>query len=147
LAEVVLRPAGAADAGFIRKLILEVGINPVGLDWRRFIIAVDETGKPVGCGQLKPHGKEVLELASLAVIPGQQGSGIGSAIAARLIESAPRPLYLMCQARLRSYYEKFGFRSLELEEMPRYYRRIKKVLQVYERFAGPDDTVLVMKLQ
>ena len=39
--EVILRPATAADFPAIRALIRRVRINPYGLDWRRFLVAVD----------------------------------------------------------------------------------------------------------
>ena len=55
-----LRSATAADFPAIRKLIWQVGINPIGLDWRRFVLAVDEEGRLLGCGQIKPH-REALE--------------------------------------------------------------------------------------
>jgi hypothetical protein len=45
-----LRPATRADAGVIRSLIHTVGINPIGLNWRRFILAVDERDVMLGCG-------------------------------------------------------------------------------------------------
>jgi hypothetical protein len=46
-----LRAATASDAGAIRLLIFRVGINPRDLDWRRFLVAVDEAGKLIGCGR------------------------------------------------------------------------------------------------
>src|SRR3989304_5329525 len=67
--ELRLRPETAADAGAIRSLIFRVGINPRGLDWRRFQVAVDPGGRLVGCGQVKPHADGSRELASIAVPP------------------------------------------------------------------------------
>ncbi len=64
----------------IKDLIHRVGINPMDLDWHRFVIAVDGSGKMLGCGQLKPHGKDVIELASIAVEPPYQHQGIARVI-------------------------------------------------------------------
>jgi N-acetylglutamate synthase-like GNAT family acetyltransferase len=68
-----LRRARQPDAPAIRRLIRQVGINPLGLDWRRFLIAVDAGGQLVGCGQVKPHADGSLELASIAVQPAWRG--------------------------------------------------------------------------
>ncbi len=141
-----LRPAEEHEAGTIRALIHEVGINPTGLDWRRFVVAVDPDGKVLGCGQLKPHG-EVVELASLAVVPGYQGQGIGRGLIEHLLASGPRPLYLMCRAPLGPLYEKFGFRALDVNGMPRYFKRIAQLAGWATTLTGAGDGLLIMKLQ
>lgn len=129
---VIFRKAEQQDAGKIRALIFRVGINPAGLDWRRFLVAVDETGQIVGCGQIKPHGDGTRELSSIAVLPGRQKEGIGTAIVNRLLAENELPLYLTCMARLQPYYEKFGFRTLGEEEMPPYYRRIYRIFRFFK---------------
>jgi hypothetical protein len=43
-----LRPAMEADFPAIKALIHQVGINPMGLAWPNFILAVDEAGAMVG---------------------------------------------------------------------------------------------------
>src|SRR5512146_1123810 len=131
-----LRPATAQDFPAIRELIRLVGINPMSLDWRRFVIAVDGSDRLLGCGQLKPHGKDVIELASLAVQPDQRNHGIARAIIEELLQRAPRPLYLMCRAELGPFYQKWGFRSLEAHEMPPYFRRIARLAGMFAPLAG-----------
>ena len=64
--EYHLRPATPADAARIRRIISLVHINPTALDWHRFILAVDQAGSVIGCGQVKPHTGGLQELASLA---------------------------------------------------------------------------------
>ncbi len=141
-----LRAATEQDFPAIRRLIHEVGINPMSLDWQRFVIAVDETGRLLGCGQLKPHGKEVVELASLAVQPDRRGEGIARAIIETLLPRAPRPLYLICRAELGPFYQKWGFRSLEQREMPPYFRRLARLASVFAPLAGEGGRMLVMEL-
>ena len=119
-----LRDAFQSDADSITELIHRVNINPTGLDWRRFIVAVDEAGRLVGCGQMKPHRDGTRELASIAVQPERQGQGIGHALIERLLTQNPRPLYLMCRANLEPYYRKFHFQVVNSKEMPRSYRFI-----------------------
>ena len=142
-----IRPAREIEAGQIRDLIYLVGINPVGLDWKRFVVAVNDRDEMIGCGQLKPHGKEILELASIAVYPEHQGKGVARAIIEHLLKDSPRPLYLMCESSLGLLYEKFGFRAIAYEEMPRYFQRISKLAGLVTTLARREERLLVMKLQ
>jgi N-acetylglutamate synthase-like GNAT family acetyltransferase len=142
-----LRPARETESTQIKNLIHLVGINPMGLDWKHFIVAVNDQDEMIGCGQLKPHGKEILELASLAVYPEQQGKGIARALIEYLLKTSPRPLYLMCESSLGPLYEKFGFRGISYEEMPRYFQRISKLAGLVTTLARREERLLVMKLQ
>jgi len=120
---VWLRRATAADQAAIAALIRAARLNPFNLDWRRFVVAVED-GRVVGTGQVKPHGDGARELASIAVAPERQGRGIGGAIVATLIALEPPPLYLYCAEYNERYYLRFGFRPLAPAEMPRSLRRI-----------------------
>jgi len=119
----------------------------MGLDWKRFIVAVNDQEEVIGCGQLKPHGKEILEMASIAVFPEYQGRGVGRAIIEHLLKDSPRPLYLTCVSTTGPLYEKFGFVSLTNEEMPRYYQRLSKLAMALMSLANRNHKLLVMKLQ
>jgi N-acetylglutamate synthase-like GNAT family acetyltransferase len=142
-----LRPARESESARIRDLIHLVGINPMGLDWRRFVVAVDERDEMLGCGQIKPHGKEILELASIAVYPEYRGRGIARAIIEHLLANSPRPLYLTCRSPLGPLYEKFGFRTIEYNDMPRYFQHISRLAGLAFRLALKGEHLLVMKLQ
>jgi len=144
-----IRPARETDLPAIKELIYSNEINPMGIAWQRFIVATGPDGKVIGCGQLKPHRKEILELASLAVISEYRNQGIARAIIEHLLADSPRPLYLMCRSRLEPLYEKFGFRAIAYEEMPRYFQRISKLAGWVETVAkfGEGDGLSVMKLQ
>lgn len=142
-----LRPARETDSSQIKELIHLVGINPMDLDWRRFIVAVNDQDEMIGCGQLKPHGKGILELASLAVYPEHRGKGIGRAMIEHLLKDSPRPLYLMCESSNGPLYEKFGFREISYEEMPRYFQRIAKLAGLVTTLARREERLLIMKLK
>jgi N-acetylglutamate synthase-like GNAT family acetyltransferase len=144
---VTIRPAREKESRQIHELIHLVGINPMGLDWKRFVVAVNDQDEMIGCGQLKPHGQEVLELASIAVYPEHQGKGVARAIIEHLLKDSPRPLYLMCESSLGPLYEKFGFRGISYEEMPRYFQRISKLAGFVTTLAQREERLLVMKLQ
>jgi N-acetylglutamate synthase-like GNAT family acetyltransferase len=142
-----LRPARETESAQIKALIHLVGINPMDLDWKRFVVATNDQDEMIGCCQLKPHGKDILELASLAVYPEQRGKGVGRALIEYLLKASPRPLYLMCESSLGPLYEKFGFREIPYGEMPRYFQRISKLAGLVTTLARREERLLVMKLQ
>jgi amino-acid N-acetyltransferase len=145
MAAFTLREATESDARQIKDLIHLVGINPMGLDWKRFIVAVDARDQVIGTGQLKPHGTDILELSSIAVKPEHRGEGIARAIIEHLLKDGLRPLYLTCMPPLGPFYERFGFVSLPYDEMPRYFQRLSKLAQMVMTLAG--EKLLVMKLK
>lgn len=128
MAEFRLRPAAQADSESIRQIIRQTRLNPVGLDWRRFLIVETPDGDFAGCGQIKPHRGEILELASLAVAEPYRGQGIARLVIRRLLADEPsRPIYLTCRSELGEFYKRFGFRALALAEMPPYYRWLSRL--------------------
>lgn len=142
-----LRSAFESESDQIKELIHRVGINPMGLDWKHFIVAVQENGQVVGCGQIKPHGGDIRELASIAVQPEFQGQGIARAVMEKLISETPKPLYLMCISTLESFYIKFGFFPLTYGQMPRYFQRIHKVFQMAGKFRKGGEELSIMKME
>jgi amino-acid N-acetyltransferase len=146
LTEFSLRPATSSDFKAIRSLIHQAGINPLDLNWRRFILAVDPANDILGCGQLKPHSDGSIELASIAVKENYRGVGIGKKIIEYLISTSPtETLYLTCRAGLGGYYEKFGFINLSFEEMPRYFRRVYRVFIFLKKARLLHENLLVMR--
>jgi N-acetylglutamate synthase-like GNAT family acetyltransferase len=143
----VLRHARESESRQIKDLIHLVGINPMGLDWKRFIVALDAGDRVIGTGQLKPHGKDILELASIAVSPDHRGEGIARAIIEFLLKDSPRPLYLTCLSTMGLLYEKFGFTSLPYEDMPKYFQRLSRMANLMLTFAREGEHLLVMELK
>ena len=119
----------------------------MGLDWKRFVVAVNESDEILGCGQLKPHGDGMLELASIAVYIEHRGKGVARLILHHLLKDSPRPLYLMCRSPLGPLYEKFGFHEIPYDEMPRYFQRMSKLAGLVTALARREERLLVMKLQ
>ncbi|HSO28016.1 MAG TPA: GNAT family N-acetyltransferase [Anaerolineales bacterium] len=141
-----LRPAQKSDADAIQRLIKSAGINPTGLDWRRFWLAVNAQDEMLGCVQLKPHRDGSMELASLAVTPARRGAGIGRALIEHMLARRPDTLYLTCRAGLGSYYAQFGFQPVAEEEMPPYFRRVYRLFKLLKLLPGIEDDLLVMRL-
>lgn len=134
--KVTLRPARASDQSAIRRLIKEGNINPFGLDWRRFVVAVDQEQRVIGCGQLKPHGNNTVELASIAVTAAVRGRGVARQLIDHLLASHAPPIWLMCAARLEPFYVPFGFeRVRNWRKMPRYFRPIALLANLFGRNA------------
>jgi N-acetylglutamate synthase-like GNAT family acetyltransferase len=142
-----LRPALESESAQIKDLINLVGINPMGLAWKRFIVAVNDNGQVIGCGQIKPHGGDIRELASIAVPPEYQGSGIARAVMEQLISTTPRPVYLMCISKMENFYVKFGFRAIPYELMPKYFQRISNIFRIADVLRRSGEELLVMKME
>jgi N-acetylglutamate synthase-like GNAT family acetyltransferase len=143
--QFILRPATAQDASTIRQIISSVHINPTGLNWRRFILAVDTHGSILGCGQVKSHRDGSLELASIAVVPAWRGKGIAREIIEHLLEAHPGRLYLTCRAPLGALYQKFGFIPISSDELPPYFRRLRRLVSLYQRLFHQPDQLLIMR--
>ena len=142
---ITLRPATAADQKPIKALIREVGINPMNLNWERFIVAEDR-GEFAGCVQVKQHDDGARELASLAVMPQRQGQGIGRRLIEAVLEQEAGELYLTCRKNLAVYYGRFGFKEVNGEAAPRSFKlplRMGRLLAKLGQFEGP----AVMKLE
>jgi N-acetylglutamate synthase-like GNAT family acetyltransferase len=139
-----LRPATQDDERTIRALIRQVRINPMGLGWQRFIVAVDPSGKMIGCGQIKHHKDGSRELASIAVVESFRNQGIATAIINQLITSSPLPIYLTCRSNLGRFYGKFGFSEIRGDLMPPYFKRINKIASLLSRLSHSDQLLLVM---
>ena len=146
MTDYFLRPATEADFPEIKTLIRQARINPTKLDWRRFTVAVNGSGQMIGCVQLKPVPRGLTELASLVVRPAYRHQGIARTLIEHLLADAPRPIYLTCRSGLGELYEKFGFRTLEVDEMPVYYRRLQRLAAMFLELTRRKETLLVMKL-
>jgi amino-acid N-acetyltransferase len=144
LTKFSLRPATAADAAAIRSLVYAARINPTGLEWRRFVVAISPEGEVIGCGQIKPHSDGSRELASIVTAPGWRGNGVARAMIEHLIDINPGPLYLTCRLRLGPFYEKFGFRMVGADEMTPYFRKLSRLARLLHFIGSGNDRLLVM---
>ena len=112
------------------------------LHWPNFVVA-DQDGSIVGVGQVKTHGDASRELASIVVTPGRQRQGTGRAIIETLLaRERAVVLHLTCRRELRSFYERFGFRSLVSAEFPPYFRRMVPLVNLAMRLLGTQIIVM-----
>jgi len=140
-----IQAASQEYAKAIQGLVRSSGINPTALDWQRFLVALDGQGNLIACGQVKTHADGSSELASVAVLPMWRKQGLGSALIERLIASEDGPLHLMCQSSLGPLYERFGFKQIEQDEMPKYFRRVSQLAGVLESLRAQGETLLIMR--
>jgi len=139
-----LRSAVADDATRIRELVRAARINPLGLDWHRFMVSVNPEGDVIACAQIKTHRDGSAELASLVVDSEYRGRGIARALVEHLTEIHPGSLYLMCRASLGAFYKKLGFQMVSQAEMPPYFSRISRLAPLVEILQKEGETLLVM---
>jgi N-acetylglutamate synthase-like GNAT family acetyltransferase len=145
LSEFSLSPALFEHRPVIKALVRQAGLNPFGLDWRRFTVALDPAGQVIGCVQYKPHGREVMELASLVVVTPWQGQKVGRALVEHLQAQTGPPLWLMCRSTLIPYYHHFGFQEVtELTQLPPYFRRIARLAHLWHRVSGAEYVAIMV---
>lgn len=143
-----LRTAQASDQEGIRSLIRAVRINPMGIHWQRFVIAVDAADTLIGCGQVKQHGDGSRELASIAVVRSWRKQGVARAIIQHLLQAQPHPLWLTCISRLIPFYTQFGFHEVtDTAEMPLYFRWVCRLYRLFARGKQSQIYLAVMVLR
>jgi amino-acid N-acetyltransferase len=142
LPAMTIRPATEADQATIVRLVREANLNRMDLHWPNFVVAEDDDAV-IGIGQVKRHGDGSRELASMAVVPGRQGQGVGGAIIETLLAREPGVLHLTCRRELEGYYARFGFRRLERAEYPPYFARLMPIVNLVARLFG--TRILVMR--
>lgn len=139
---ITYRPAQANDEAAIKALIKAVNINPMGLKWRRFLVAVDGNGRLIGCGQIKSHRDGSRELASIAVQKAWRQQGVAGAIIQQLLADETPPVWLTCMDKLVPFYEQFGFVEVmggNGRSLPFYFRLARaffKPIQKLSRITG-----------
>jgi amino-acid N-acetyltransferase len=141
-ATITYRPALASDEAAIKALIRAANINPIGLKWQRFLVAMDENGRLIGCGQIKPHWGGSRELASIAVQKAWRRQGVAGTIIEHLLTEQQPPVWLTCMDRLVPFYKQFGFvevKGADGRSIPRYFRLARaffKPIQWISRIPG-----------
>lgn len=120
-------------------------INPLGLDWRGFLVAVDDRGTVIGCGQIKAHSDGVRELASIVVEEKWRGRGVARAVVDSLMGGVGPPLWLTCRSSLTGLYERFGFRETAADDdMPAHFRRLRRAARAFGLLVGSGEHLAVM---
>jgi len=126
-------------------MVRQAGINPMGLDWRRFVAAETANGETLGYGQIKTHRDGSRELASLVVRQAWRGRGVARAILRHLMREAGPPLWLMCRSGLVPFYRRFGFAEIRRgRRLPPYFRNMQRLVRVFQAFAHSQGYLAIM---
>jgi amino-acid N-acetyltransferase len=131
-----LRWANEEDLPAIKQLVSESGLNRLGIQWQRFIVAQDGE-RIVGMGQVKAHGDGSRELASIATVPERRGEGIATAIIEALLAAQAGDVYLTCRAHNEEFYERLGFARIEQPAgAPSYFARLIRLFGLAKSALG-----------
>ncbi len=107
---IFIRKAHKEDMAFIVEKINHFHLDDEVLDYRHFVVVVDEV-EIVGFGRIRPH-KEVYELGSVGVVEQRRNQGIGKMIVNHLIDKFPTDdVYITTD--LINYFERLGFKKIE----------------------------------
>ncbi len=141
-----LRSASPADQRVIRRLVRIAHLYPFGLDWRRFVVAVNGEDSVVGIGQLRCHRGGTLELASIVVDPRWRGQGAARAVIERLLGGIGKEVLLGCHSSLIGFYERFCFEEFwAARGVPLGYRVTMKMSAVVRSLSRNGHYVAVMR--
>lgn len=127
-------------------MVRRARLNPLGLAWERFTVAVDTEDGVVGCIQLKPHRDGANELASLVVVRSWRGRGVARALIDAVKAQSDGLLWLMCERGLVSFYERFGFQWLQdSSQMRPTFRRIWRLARLLSFITGGNVRLAIMR--
>ena len=140
-----IRSAGIDDRKAIRRLIRITRLYPFHIDWRRFCVVIDESGRVIGIGQLKHHRGGAIELASIGVERKWRGNGIGRAIIEHLLCRSDTELWLRCKSSMIEFYRKFGFTEVSWKRRaPRHFRAMRAISSVLRLIARRHDYIALL---
>lgn len=112
-----IRPARLEDQETIVSFVRQAKINPRNLHWQNFLVA-EEDHKIVGIRQIKTHAQGTREVASGFVLPEYRRQGISARLMNALLARETGPLYTMVNEKRAPYYEQFGFRRVDVSQLP-----------------------------
>lgn len=117
-----IRAAREEDQQTIVAFIHQAKINPRNIHWQNFLVA-EEGNKIVGIRQVKTHPQGTREVASGFVLPEYRRQGISARLMNELLARETGPLYTLVNQKRAPYYEQFGFRRVEVNQLPADFRR------------------------
>ncbi|NET37928.1 MAG: GNAT family N-acetyltransferase [Cyanothece sp. SIO1E1] len=83
--------------------------------WSKFWV-VEYEHTLIGCALLN-HYVTSSELACVFIKPAWQGQGIGSALVQRLMQAAPKTIYLACKPRMVQFYTNLGWQEIPWRQL------------------------------
>jgi amino-acid N-acetyltransferase len=118
----IVRRAAARDEPAIVALVRSERLNPTGLGWQRFVVAVDGDAI-VGAVQIRHHADGSDELGSLVVRPEWRGRGVAARMIDVILAQHGGRLLAITYEGLVPYFERWGFRRVAGAQAPGAVRR------------------------
>lgn len=118
-----VRWARADDQPVITAMVRRARLNPVGLQWQRFVIA-ERDGRAIGVAQLRRHFDGCNELASLVVEPDSRGHGTATQLVDALLADERAPVYTLIDRRFVGHFARWHFTPVDPRELPRSVSRV-----------------------
>ena len=127
VALLTVRPAIAADVRGIHDLIvghvddlLPRGIDEVAVQAHRFVVAVDDDNRVIGCADLAPLSRSVAEVRSLVVSAEARSEGIGGQLVDALTARARIAGFdrVCAFTHVPGYFVRLGFSIVPHEWIP-----------------------------
>ena len=125
----MIRKATMKDVRFIHGLLADYGkqglliprsLNSVYESLRDFLIAQDDGGRAVGCCALKICWDNLVEVRSLAVLPGAEGRGWGGKLVEACLSEAITLGFgqVFTLTYQPGFFERFGFKEVDKSNLP-----------------------------
>ena len=114
---VTIRRAMADDQSAIDVLVHSERLNPIGIAWPNFVVAIDE-GALVGAVQIRKHKDGSRELASLVVHASRRGHGVAARLIEALLAGEAGPIFVITGRVRAAYFAQWGFRPMDRRHAP-----------------------------
>lgn len=114
---IVFRRAVEHDQPAIRALVHSERLNPTGIKWPNFLIAL-MGDRIVGAAQIRKHSDGSRELGSLVVAKDARGRGIASRMIDALLAEERGPVWLVTPESMANIYRQWGFERIEPAAAP-----------------------------
>lgn len=119
---LTIRPARQEDQQTIVSYIRQAKLSSRNLHWERFLVA-EENGQIIGIRQVKIHPQGTHEVGSGYVLPEYRRQGVSRHLMNEILSRETGTLYTMINEKRASYYEGFGFRTVDLHQLPSDFRK------------------------
>jgi amino-acid N-acetyltransferase len=119
---LLIRQAVALDQVAITRLVHSERLNPHGLAWQNFVVAISGTAL-IGAVQMRQHPEGSCELGSLVVSREHRGHGIAGRLINALLARHPGPVHVITRSANAVHYRPWGFARIDPRDAPRTVRR------------------------
>jgi amino-acid N-acetyltransferase len=117
-----IRRATERDQQEIRALVRSERLNPTGINWPNFWVAVIG-GRIIGAVQMRKHSDGSRELASLVVSKEHRGNGTASRLIDALLAENQGPVWMITAEPHAAAYSRWGFEQIKTRAAPAKVRR------------------------